>query len=129
MVGCSKTVGAKPQAAEMLEVLDHLFRRILVLADDQVDVVEEDRTRVAGVIAAPDRFTETCADAGDRIAAHVEQRKLQQRLGALIECANLATGGLDSLATVVKVTDFFEKVAEDDARAAAARIVGKPPTV
>src|SRR5438105_332289 len=50
MVWITETVRAKPQAAVVLKVRDHLFSGMLVFADDQVNVIAHDRARVAGVL-------------------------------------------------------------------------------
>lgn len=63
VIGGSEAVGAKPRAAVMLQMLDHILGAVAVLADDQVDMVEEDGAGIAGVLSRADRICESVRDA------------------------------------------------------------------
>src|SRR3989339_369785 len=49
MIRRAKTATEQPQPADLLEVLDHLLGRVLVFADEHVNVVGEDRARITRV--------------------------------------------------------------------------------
>src|SRR4051794_40340776 len=100
-----------------------------MLADDQMDVIEQDGARVAGVVELLDRFRESDGTAFDRGTAEIEQRMCQTCLCLRVESTDMARCGLDFPATVVEFTEFFQCVDADCFGAASARVVGEPPAV
>src|SRR4051794_28256284 len=67
MVGCAKSVRAKPQAAVVLKVLDHLFCLMLMFSDDEVDMIAQDCTCVAGIFEPFDCVPKSVCDTRDGI--------------------------------------------------------------
>jgi hypothetical protein len=117
------------RATRGLEVLDHLFRAVPVLANDEVNMVWHDRTRVARVLARGDRVREACCDEGELLRSELAQRMLQQLARLLVEPANVARRGLNLLATVVKIPELSQDRVLDLVGVAPARVVREPPPV
>lgn len=63
MIFGSKAERAKPQAAGILEVGDHLLGKVFVLADQEVNVIRHDGAGVTGISIVLDDVSERFSDA------------------------------------------------------------------
>ena len=59
VVGGAHGGAAKPQAAGFLQICDHLFSKVFVLADQDMNVVRHNRTRVTGIAVVRDAFAKS----------------------------------------------------------------------
>lgn len=97
---------AKPQAAYGLEVLDHLFGAVSMLASHEVDVVAHDRTGVACIPAALDDFGKSICNQLERSFAQFEKWILQAPMGLLVERPNIARARLDPFSAKMQFTEI-----------------------
>jgi hypothetical protein len=97
-----------------LEVIDHLLRGVLVLADDEVDVVAHHDARIAGVLVRFDRLPERARDGSDHFVSERQDREIQPGVRLVEERQQLAPRRLDPLAPEVQVPDLLQRVARDE---------------
>src|SRR6476659_1803772 len=105
MLDRAKTGGAERIGAGGLKVEDHLLRQVLVLAEEDVDVVAQDRARVAGVTVLLDAVLEGLCNDGAGSFVELQQFVFENVLRAIVEGADLTSRGLDALASVVELPE------------------------
>jgi hypothetical protein len=115
--------GAKPQAAAMLELLDHFLCGVTVLADDQVHVIGKDRTRIACVLARTNGIGKSICDDLKRILGEFDKLMLEKMPCLFIEGMDISRCGLDFLPTEVKFTQVMQCITTNLSRCASPRIV------
>ena len=116
-------------AACFLEPLDHLFSLILMFAHQNVNMIRHDCARIACIALFIDNLRESVRDQPAARFIEHEKRMLEQIASFFVEFAHVTTGRLDFLAAKVKLVEHRKDIGADNVRAAAARIVGKPPAV
>src|SRR5215831_19126907 len=97
MIERAKTISAKPQAAVMLQVLDHLLRLMPKFPDDQVHMIAKDRTRVARVFESLDGVRKSARNTDDRVLIQLKERMLQDASCGAVKGPNVTRCWLDPL--------------------------------
>src|SRR5262249_35260694 len=129
MIGRSVTGGAKSQAADFLERLDHLLGLVLVLADQDMDMVGHDGARIASVALFFYRRAERRGNFSPRRIIKGKQRVTQHGSRLLVEPPHDVAGWLNSFSPVMQLAQLGDETTADLVGTAAARVVRQPPAV
>jgi len=115
--------------APMFQFVRHLLGRVLVLANDEMDVIPHDRTGIASVFLTFDRLAECGCNRLAMRDCKFDFWMFEERVGFLVEVADHRTARLNIFATVVHFAEVLELRVANFRGAAAARIVREPRTV
>jgi hypothetical protein len=115
--------------ARTLQPIDHFFRIIPVLSQDDVGMIEQYRARIARVAVLADGISEPSGAGSDGTAAQVEERMLQQWPGLRVKGPNIARCGLDLLAPVMEPPKLLQRIGTNGVGATPARVIREPPPI
>ena len=96
-------------AAGGLEVIDHFFGKVAVLAKHEVHVIGHDRASVAGVMVFADCVGECDGDEVDLLWAEPTYGEQQTRSGLRVEVADFFAGGMHLFTAVMEFAEFGQQ--------------------
>jgi hypothetical protein len=110
MAGCAMAKRAKPEAAVVLELFDHLFCEVLVFADQNVDMVRHNRACVASASLGLHNFAKCGGDFVSGVCVERQQRMPEDPRGFSAEVADFPTGRLNFLPSEMQVTQVRDRL-------------------
>jgi hypothetical protein len=120
---------AKPQAADGLEILDHILRLLAVLANQEVNVIRHNRASIASVGLLANTLSERTSDYIHVLARDLQDRELQHLLRSFAKILDHPTCRLYPFAAIMQLPKFRNNVRCDVLGHASPRIVGKPESI
>jgi len=129
MTGRPQARSAKPQAARLLEILDHLLRFVPVLTDYQMHMIGHNCAPVASVPIFAYRLAEPRRDLANRRSVEFLQAKAKHIFRSRVKLPNRPRRRLNPPTALMKFAKFGDNIDADCPRATSSRIGRQPPPV